>query len=170
MKHGSLERIVADMARQAKAAGIDEGPDSFADPVLTALHRQYLDALAFHKKLVEENGVRDPMTEVAADMLDSARSAVQTRLIELLALREEETQEDADRRQRARHAEEEAALARAKADRRRRDGAGDLIFWYALFYWFLGSTVFAARQTLSAANDFSRVCSVDGRRRTACGA
>jgi hypothetical protein len=53
------------------------------DPLLAGLHKQMLNAQAQLKKLKKSNGKKDAMTAVAADMLDSARSAFETRLIEL---------------------------------------------------------------------------------------
>lgn len=53
------------------------------DPLLRDLNKQFLDAKAYHQKLIQENGQDDPMAEIAADMEDSAWCAVQTRLLEL---------------------------------------------------------------------------------------
>lgn len=73
-----------------------EGPDSYQtdpwteikayiglDPVLGDLHKQYLDARAYHKKLMSENGRHDAMTEIAFDARASAVSAIETRVMEL---------------------------------------------------------------------------------------
>ncbi|NQZ14041.1 MAG: hypothetical protein HRT94_04335 [Alphaproteobacteria bacterium] len=64
--------------------------DSFAsmDEVLAHLQNEFLNAKAYHERLVRENGADDAMTEVAADMMDSAWCAMQTRLMEVRASRE----------------------------------------------------------------------------------
>lgn len=53
------------------------------DPVLASLYKQYLEAKDNLGKLLVASGENDPMTEVAWDMHDSLRSAVETRLLEL---------------------------------------------------------------------------------------
>lgn len=53
------------------------------DPLLSDLNKQRLDARAYHKKVVAQQGADEPMSDVAADMADSAQSAFETRLIEL---------------------------------------------------------------------------------------
>lgn len=55
------------------------------DEVLVHLHTEFLNAKAYHERLVRENGADDAMTEVAADMMDSAWCAMQTRLMEVRA-------------------------------------------------------------------------------------
>ncbi len=53
------------------------------DPVLASLYKQYLEAKENLGKLLVAGGAQDPMTEIAWDMHDSLRSAVETRLLEL---------------------------------------------------------------------------------------
>lgn len=53
------------------------------DPLLADLHKQMVDARAHHTKLAKLRGPADPMTDVANDMMDSARTAFETRLLEL---------------------------------------------------------------------------------------
>ncbi len=53
------------------------------DPVLASLYKQYLEAKETLGKLLVKGGDQDPMTEIAWDMHDSLRSAVETRLLEL---------------------------------------------------------------------------------------
>lgn len=53
------------------------------DPVLAQLYKQYCDARAKLDQLHRERGSDDPMAEIAADMKDSAHTAVETRLLEL---------------------------------------------------------------------------------------
>jgi DUF438 domain-containing protein len=53
------------------------------DPVLASLYKQYCAAKENLGKLLVHNGAQDPMTEVAWDVHDSLRSAIETRLLEL---------------------------------------------------------------------------------------
>lgn len=53
------------------------------DPLLSDLCKEYEDIKEQHKTLLKLNGKDDPMCEIAADMLESACSAVDTRMIEL---------------------------------------------------------------------------------------
>lgn len=53
------------------------------DPLLAELHKQYLDAQKNHARLKNRHGESDPICDVAADMEDSAKCAVDTRMIEL---------------------------------------------------------------------------------------
>lgn len=53
------------------------------DPVLASLYKQYCAAKENLGKLLVEKGASDPMTEVAWDVHDSLRSAIETRLLEL---------------------------------------------------------------------------------------
>lgn len=169
MKHGELELVIKEIIRRLD--GLHTDPDSGraagdplqqleafmpVDPVLARLHKEYLDANRHHKTLAEKHGLADPMTEVAADMLDSARSALQTRLIELQEMREAEVEEAIIRRLRARRAEDEAALARAAMEKRAKDRDGDGAFWFMLlYYWLMRQTFVATGKRLSAANDFA---------------
>lgn len=53
------------------------------DEILASLYKQYCDAKENLGKLLVANGSDDPMTEIAWDMHDGLRSAIETRLIEL---------------------------------------------------------------------------------------
>lgn len=53
------------------------------DSVLASLYKQYCAAKENLGKLLVENGSQDPMTEIAWDIHDSLRSAIETRLLEL---------------------------------------------------------------------------------------
>lgn len=53
------------------------------DPVLASLYKQYCEAKENLGKLLVGKGADDPMTEIAWDMHDSLRSAIETRLLEL---------------------------------------------------------------------------------------
>ena len=53
------------------------------DSVLASLYKQYCEAKDNLGKLLIDKGSQDPMTEIAWDVHDSLRSAIETRLIEL---------------------------------------------------------------------------------------
>jgi len=53
------------------------------DTLLAHLHKEFLNAQSEHAQLLKANGADDAMTDVAADMMDSAWCAMQTRLMEL---------------------------------------------------------------------------------------
>lgn len=53
------------------------------DSVLASLYKQYCAAKENLGKLLVDKGAQDPMTEIAWDMHDSLRSAIETRLLEL---------------------------------------------------------------------------------------
>lgn len=179
MKKGSLDKIMHDMIKRLAVASSDDqqqissdilddiGAFAAADPVLASLHKEYLEELAQYKKLVRENGFGDPMAEVAADMLASARSAVQTRLIELQNARQEETREALKRRLRAKRAAEELSFTRLLLKKKReKQQADDLFLWFVMLQWFIDVMFSSARHRLSAANDFALV-SVQSEKRSA---
>lgn len=83
------------------------------DSIASDLHRQYRTALRQKEKLTAENGVDDPMAEIAQDLADSARSALETRLIEL-----RREQESVDRARQLRVMEKEEQI-RARAQEKR---------------------------------------------------
>lgn len=79
------------------------------DPLLASLHKQLCDAEEHLTALKRQRGPRDPMTEIASDMADSAKCAVDTRILEL-----REDDEAKARMQaviRSHHANRERALA-----------------------------------------------------------
>ena len=170
MKKGSLEKIMAEMAGRLDATqpmsalakssrdivedALDQMP---TDPILSALHKEYQEAKNAHRQLVQSNGIDDPMTEVAADMLDSARSAVQTRMLELKEWREQEIKEISEVRQRRQKAEFDAARLRSFFKKRKQEHEDDLFYWIVVMYWLSTQTLKLARKKLSAANDFALV-------------
>lgn len=89
----SLQETMNQMARRmdglledkpAAICGEDETHLYLAvDPVLADLHKHLADAGANMRRVQKQCGDKDPMTDVARDAADSARSAVETRLIEL---------------------------------------------------------------------------------------
>jgi hypothetical protein len=53
------------------------------DPTLAQLHKDLIREQALYEQTMREYGAEDPMLDVIADQLDSARSAYETRLLEL---------------------------------------------------------------------------------------
>lgn len=88
-----------DLCDDELAAAISATPDealsndilamAAEDPVLASLIKQYLNASRQHKALMKRYGYHDPMADVAADMVDSAWCAIQTRIIELRMAQDE---------------------------------------------------------------------------------
>ena len=93
----SLQELMRDMTRRldsydAYGACDDDQQSSVSielesflavDPILADLYKQYLDAKQRYEELMKCNGQDDPMAEVALDVMESAESAIETRLIEL---------------------------------------------------------------------------------------
>lgn len=83
-----MEGLLAEAAREKGQAAPDPGTEELrlwaaVDPVLADLQKHLADAKANALSLRKQRGEKDPMSEVAGDMADSAASAVETRLIEL---------------------------------------------------------------------------------------
>lgn len=169
MKKGSLEDIIGDIAARLDAmrdnALIHPKDDPLdeieafmhADPILASLHKHYLDAYARYRKIIGTNGSDDPMAEVSKDMLDSARSAVHTRLLELQDIRTEEQEELIKKKMKQKRVEQDIEKSRSLMEKKVRKKEDDLYFWLLLFYWLINRTLFTARKKLSAANDFALV-------------
>jgi len=85
------------------------------DPLLAELHKQYLDVRAHRARLKEKHGESDPICDVAVDMEDSARCAVETRLIELR--KSEESRSALKALIRKTHAAREAELLAAEREK-----------------------------------------------------
>lgn len=77
----------AALAQNLVAASAVREEDFFieADGIFASLNRHYLDARARHDDARREHGADSPMADIAADALDSAWCAMQTRLMELRA-------------------------------------------------------------------------------------
>ncbi len=85
--HDIMNSMVQDPAGFADAAVARPTTEAEAlallDPLLAGLDKQKADADAHFTRLMKSHGGDDPMTCVAADMKDSAKSAYETRLLEL---------------------------------------------------------------------------------------
>jgi hypothetical protein len=137
-----------------------------ADPLLADLHKRYLDLRANHAHVLKRHGAKDPMTDIAADMADSAQCAVDTRLIEvrqdpaLCALvrslkakaHEAMLQEQADRSRHVR-ARINASHMAGRAERARRE-AGDSFWMLFVMLMLMRSMLETTRHRLSIAAVF----------------
>ncbi len=96
MSHASLTDLMNMMVARADAVRPQQAPDIpeerywhmislyiQIDPVLAQLYKQYCDTKDRLGQLLANVGANDPMTEIAWDMHDSLRSAIDTRLVEL---------------------------------------------------------------------------------------
>lgn len=191
MKNRSLESVMADMMRRLSAS--EEQSRTHADShtevsgawgsvfeallssdsILAALYKEYLESRIRWKKLVQSHGGHDPMVSVAADMLDSAYGAIETRLIELRTHIEGDASGESRalffencRRLSARKiaAENRESRLRREKKRRERERDGEMLFWVLMFSWIMKQTVAVTRRTLSAAHDFALVSQEPARR------
>ena len=85
---GRMDTLLDAHERTQKARETGVIPDELhfwlaVDPLLADLHKQFLDARANHIRLSRLRGAKDPMTDVANDMVDSTQCAFETRLLEL---------------------------------------------------------------------------------------
>lgn len=83
-----MDALLDERERARKTRETGDIPDELrfwiaVDPLLSDLHKQFVDARAHHQRLMRSRGSGDPMTDVANDMADSAQCAFETRLIEL---------------------------------------------------------------------------------------
>ncbi|WP_435641074.1 hypothetical protein [Micavibrio aeruginosavorus] len=67
---------------QDEASHNEERALRAVDSLLAHLHKQALDAEIHFKRLEQQRGAKDPMAQIAADMMDSAKSAYLTRMLE----------------------------------------------------------------------------------------
>jgi hypothetical protein len=85
---GRMDALLDARERTQKARETGVVPDELrfwlaVDPLLADLNKQFIDARAQHIRLSRLHGPKDPMTDVADDMVDSAQCAFETRLLEL---------------------------------------------------------------------------------------
>lgn len=85
---GRMDALLDAHERTQKARETGVIPDELrfwlaVDPLLADLNKQFLDARAQHMRLMRLHGTKDPMTDVANDMVDSTQCAFETRLLEL---------------------------------------------------------------------------------------
>lgn len=161
----SLDSLINDMAGRLEVIKSDESCDldrtdvlAAVDPVLASLNKEYKDAKARHEKLVMTNGENDAMVEVSGDVVDSALSAVQTRILELEEQAEGEGTEALEirrriRREQARH--ELLVVQRQQELKKEQEEFNDTFFWMMVWTWITQQTFAAARRTLSASSAFS---------------
>lgn len=168
-----------------ESAGAATEEDAFCalDPVAADLHKYHQDALKHCRDLAKLYGEDDPMAEVAADLADSAASALQTRLIELRA--DEKLCRDAKRlrirmnRREERERERQSALFRARLQlfymqqiecRNARDAQERRDVSLVLFlFWLLMIALQRAQERLRLARDFTLACVPEKRATAATG-
>ena len=88
----SLNQVMNSMANNAGEFHIKEAAprcveDAFSkiDGIFASLQKSHKNALAYYQRLKKTKGRDDPMAEIAADMVESTLSAMQTRMIEIRA-------------------------------------------------------------------------------------
>lgn len=149
-----------------------------ADPLLGSLHKQYMDARSAHVRLMKLAGRGDAMADVAADMVDSAKSAFETRLIEARRLNEIRCRVNSAMKKAAEEMEEERREhSRALRTRLQLANARDVTpaqaknsFWTTIMLWFaLQEMVQITRAQLSAVSAFASAASDIGLKRRFAG-
>lgn len=186
----SLHDLIDDMARQpqttdaGKKVRQNKGVDAIEiyaglDPLLAELYRQYLEARRQYRSLSSLRGKDDPMADAARDWMDSAESAVQTRMIELRQDRKirrqaglvlerqarQEAQEERESRSAAsqkyrNHSDLLQTQQRILADAARREGE-DGFFMMIYLLWMLRAITDRVTRTLSLAGSFMAVAVID---------
>ena len=151
-------------APQEKLSGLPGQIQTYLslDPLLAELFKRYLDARASRDRLVAKHGHDAPMTEMAADMVDSAHCALETRLIEVRALYKLREERDV--------AGERVMIAAAQSQRfeqkmqrhndrnmamRARRDAEKGYFYILMILFFLQNMLEQTRKNLSLASSFS---------------
>lgn len=182
----SLSSLINDMARADNAAlaldATSYEPDLRdaawlgTDPVLADMYKQYKDTQGQYKKLLRENGPEEPMTQVTHDMLESAFSAYQTRLLEVKSDQEIQARMQVEK-QALEQARAAAELENAEAARAHRDQIAahnqdmrerrqveektkESLFDIVIAYWLLSGALFRANKQISLYQSFSAVSAV----------
>lgn len=186
----SLQDLMHDMARRATLHDRHEDPHSSAvpktkanteieiylrtDPLFADLYKQYQDAKQRRQALIKRYDENEPMVDVATDVMDSAESALQTRLIELRQdkkiqieamyqthlLKKEYEQEEAKRHQDYQHRLHDfyarGSLQHQKAQQKEQQAQSD--FFLMIMIWLLLQTITQrALRSLQLAHIFMNV-------------
>lgn len=147
------------------------------DPLLTELFRQYLEAHRQYKSLTDLRGKDDPMADAARDWMESAESAVQTRMIELRQDDKIHAQARLILKQQARREKYNSLMAASKkyqseqndlfqrqrmmmAATLRKEGE-DGFFMMVYLLWMLRAVTDRLTKTLSLASSFMAVAVID---------
>ena len=178
----NIEELIAGFdatSPPAAYADADAAPGDVAyyialDPLLAQLYKDYRDTQAYYARL-DDGGQRNAaMRDVAQDMVDSAWSALQTRLIELREGDETVTAMQAMRNlrhndearlahERARDNERQAGFRKQRETfdnqkRQSREEAADALLAYVFLFWFrLRWSVPETMQTPKPRSAFSQV-------------
>ncbi len=177
MSEASMQNIMREMAQRLQTAhdapqavGLDVAARyASVDTLLGDLYKRYLEACRNLEKVAARHGDRAPMTEIAADMRDSALCAFETRLLELrqcqnAALAAAQKAEEEARLLSASSKTRQAAAQTAAfsyrqqlAEKARR--AGEDSFLMVLFLlWMLRSALRQTEYNLSIAGCFAGAC------------
>lgn len=185
MKNDDLQNIIREMA--ARLDSIQSGDDisppgtlneveayMAVDPTLARLHKEFMDARLNRLRALEQQGEGSAMADIARDLEESAKSAMETRMIEL---REDQIKrmmvermmaqthfEEMDHR-RAKSAEVFARrqaefFAEGKHDQmvmvKRQQESEDSFLMLMLMWWLMRQMVWRTQEKLSLASSFSR--------------
>ncbi len=191
MKNRDLQSIIRDMAaRLDQHRSADDGHAGVSmlteieaymavDATLARLYKEFADARLSRKRALEQHGEHSAFADIAADLEESAKSAMETRMIELredsikramvermlahsqIATMDEYRAERAQwyaERQATYYAEEryEAALA----TKRRQEGE-DSFMSLMVMWWMMRQMVHRTQARLSLANSFARAMKVE---------
>lgn len=194
MKNRDLQSIIKDMAaRLDQHRTADDGHAGLSmlteieaymavDATLARLYKEFADARLSRRRALEQHGAHSAFADIAGDLEESAKSAMETRMIELRedsikksmvermlahsqmatmhGYRAERAQWYAER-QATYYAEEryEAALA----TKRRQEGE-DSFMSLMVMWWVMRQMVHRTQARLSLANSFARAMKVDQER------
>lgn len=147
------------------------------DPLLADLYRQYLEAHRQFKSLSALRGKDDPMAEAARDWMDSAESAVQTRMIEVRQDRNIHSRARRVLKEQARQEKYQSLMAALQSDKKEqaallyrqrlmmgealRKDSEDGFFMMVCLLWMLRAVSDRVTRTLSLASSFMAVAVID---------
>ncbi len=177
MTTDSLQTLMNAIARgeergiEEACVPVDAWTDSLeSDSLLATLYKRYRNSKANYQALLKANGPDDPMAQIAQDMMESNRSAFETRLIELkrdrrcartdeqtdIMARLDEARAKAGRLKKAK--QQEAFYGRRARDRARRKAEkegrdGMFVAWILL--WLLQQSIQYSYERLKLAQVFA---------------
>ncbi|MFN3828218.1 MAG: hypothetical protein ACK4NR_11415 [Micavibrio sp.] len=185
MKNRDLQSIIEDMALRLDSIRPDD--DGFAmgmlneveaymavDSTLASLHKEFIDSRRNRLRALEQQGEGSAMADIARDMEDSAKSAMETRILELRQdnmkrmmvermmaqshLEEMEEQRQASSKLYARRmAEYHVEERRDKMVQARRiKESEDSFLMMLLMWWMMRHIVWRTQAKLSLASSFSK--------------
>jgi hypothetical protein len=154
---------------------VEEDAFAMIDPLLAHLRKQMLGAQAQYGRLRKLRGGDDAMTAVAADMADSARSAFETRLIEVRRNRQlakearrlmKRAEDEAYQKRQERSILHQMQLqlfyedyAKTIKEKHKRE-AHERRTWLLFLMWLIQISTPRSQFALSLGRDFSTACTV----------